>query len=208
MPRVTVYTARAEHPDGSTEEGGTRRITLARATIGGAPAWVVVNRLADDFMLDSVAVAESDFHPLFRHTVYGDGRHLTLDLRDSVLAVGREQPDDSLSLSLLPGERGFLNPWSLRAALQAWPLAAGWRTTVSMEELNRFVPLDVAVEGEEHVQVPAGDFDCWIVHVTGGQRVDERYWVSKAGHLVVRTRERLGRGVMLVLELSSVSPPP
>jgi hypothetical protein len=213
VPRVTVYTSYAEHSDGSREPGGTRRIILARATIGGVPAWTVVNQLkvGDVSALDSVAMADGDFHPLFRHTVTSDGEHLTLDLRDSVVIGRMKSPDGSVSLSLRPGERAFMNYYALRAALQAWPLAAGWRTTASVLELNglnRFVPLDVAVEGEEQVQVPAGDFDCWIVHVTASQGIDERYWVSKAGQFVVRTREPLARGLMLGLELSSVSPPP
>ena len=66
-----------------------------------------------------------------------------------------------------------------------------------------FAPLKLAVTGDEQVEVPAGHFDCWRIAVKG-PGIDEQYWVSKAGHQVVRTREPLNnQGVVLQLDLTA-----
>lgn len=212
VPATLVYNGRVEY-QGQTEDGGTRRIMVSDATIGGTRAWVVVNdlKIPEGTALDSVAMAADGLRPLFRRATIGDSR-LVLVAEDSVMRGQIKAPDQTVPLSIPLGEGSFLNYYALRAAFPAWPMAAGWSRTVSALELNgrsEFTPLEMAVEGDEKITVPAGEFDCWIVHVTGSGGIDERYWVSKDRHLVVRTREPIGRpGMMLQLDLASVTPAP
>ena len=51
-------------------------------------------------------------------------------------------------------------------------------------------PATLAVEGEEHVTVPAGEYDCWIVSLET-ERASERIWVAKQGQVVVRAEQIL-----------------
>lgn len=75
----------------------------------------------------------------------------------------------------------------------AVPLDREWRGSVSLlgwavrpEDL--FLPVDVRVEGEETVIVPAGRFDCWRLSIRfSGRQID--YWVRKSDRLAVRVRD-------------------
>ncbi|HSU17319.1 hypothetical protein [Longimicrobium sp.] len=211
-PGTATYAGRYEY-QGQTQDGGTRRVSVSDTTIDGAHVWIVVNRLkvGDDAMLDSVGMRAGDLRPVFRRTA-GDGSRLSLAMRDGVVEGQLETDEGTVRVSLRPGERSFLNYYALWAALREWPLAAGWRGTASALELNgrsEFTPLELAVEGEERIHTPAGDFDCWIVHVTGAGGIDERYWVSKPDHVVVRTREPVGPpGGMLQLDLTALTHAP
>lgn len=211
-PVVATYSSRAEY-QGQTQELGMREITVTDSVVGGAHVWVVVNRMKidRDAGADSVLMRRGDLAPLARHVAYGPSR-LTLDLRDSLLVGQLKANGQNMALSIRPGERSFLNYYALRTALRDWPVAAGWRGTASALELlgrAEFTPLTLEVTGDERIRVPAGEFDCWVVHVTGAGGIDERWWVSKTGHHVVRTREPVGRqGTIMQLDLVSLVPPP
>ncbi|MFN2601482.1 MAG: hypothetical protein ABR582_01865 [Gemmatimonadaceae bacterium] len=77
--------------------------------------------------------------------------------------------------------------------LMAVPLDRTWRGSVSLlgwavrpEDL--FVPVELRVEGEDSIVVPAGRFDCWRLSIRfSGRRLD--YWVRKSDRLAVRVRD-------------------
>ncbi|HKP76932.1 MAG TPA: hypothetical protein VJT67_15485 [Longimicrobiaceae bacterium] len=210
-PFVATYSARGEF-QGQPQDLGTREITVADSVAGGAGVWVVVNRMTVSGQpgIDSVVMARGSLAPLSRHAVLGLAR-LTLDLQDSVLTGHLKAGPQVLPLSFRPGERSFLNYYALRTALRDWPVTAGWRGTAAILELlgrAELTQVTMEVTGEEKITVPAGEFDCWVVHVTGSA-IDERWWVSKAGHHVVRTREPVGRaGAIMQLDLVSLAPAP
>jgi hypothetical protein len=211
-PVVATYSGRGEY-QGQTQDLGMREITVADSVVGGTHVWVVVNRMKidRDAGADSVLMRRGDLAPLSRHVAYGPAR-LTMDLRDSMLVGQLKANGQTLPLSLRPGERSFLNYYALRTALRDWPVAAGWRATAGVLELvgrAELTPVTMEVTGDEKITVPAGEFDCWVVHVTGSGGIDERWWVSKAGHHVVRTREPVGQqGAIMQLDLVSLSPAP
>ena len=80
------------------------------------------------------------------------------------------------------------------AVLASLPLANGWRDSASVLVVDAggaaTAPATLAVEGEERVTVPAGDFDCWIVSLET-ERGSERVWVTKQGQIVVRAEQVL-----------------
>ena len=54
-----------------------------------------------------------------------------------------------------------------------------------------FIPVELRVEGEETITVPAGRFDCWRLSVRyAAGRVD--YWVRKSDGLGVRVLNSTG----------------
>jgi hypothetical protein len=210
-PMTATYSGRSEFR-GETQGMGMREITVSEAVAGGHRAWLVVHRLKlEQGLVDSVLMRADDLSPLSRRAEIGRAR-LTVELRDGELAGQLKLGDATLPLSLRPGERSFLNYHALRAALAAWPLAAGWRGTASVLQIfaqGELTPLTLEVTGEERIRVPAGEFDCWVVHVTGPRGLEERWWVSKAGHHMVRSREPIGRqGAILQLDLVSITPAP
>src|SRR5437764_577894 len=44
-----------------------------------------------------------------------------------------------------------------------------------------------SVIGDDNIRVPAGQFDCWVVSVRGGEGARGLYWVTKRDPVVVRS---------------------
>jgi hypothetical protein len=88
----------------------------------------------------------------------------------------------------------LVNTMAVDAVLGSLPLAAGWRDSATVLIVDAggsaMAPAWLTVEGDEHVVVPAGEYDCWIVSLET-ERGSERLWVSKQGQLVVRSEEVL-----------------
>jgi hypothetical protein len=198
--------------EGQTQDVGDRTVTVRAAEIDGVPAWRVVSQLTVEgtATADTVEFRRTDLRPLGRRAKFGQAE-LTLivdaDVARGLLVVSRQlQP-----LNVPLGKASFLNYYALRTAIAAWPLERSWKTDASMLELKaepQFVPLTLAVVGEERVSVPAGAYDCWVVTVAGVSgplEIGERYWVAKDDRIVVRTDERFGdRGAHLQLELTQL----
>lgn len=74
--------------------------------------------------------------------------------------------------------------------LMATPLARDWRGSASLLgwaviPSDVFVPVELRVEGEERVRLPAGTFDCWRVSIRIARR-KITYWARKSDGLGVR----------------------
>jgi hypothetical protein len=77
---------------------------------------------------------------------------------------------------------------------------------------SAMAPATLAVEGEEHVAVPTGEYDCWVVSLET-ERGSERLWVAKQGQLVVRAEQvlpQLGGATLqrTLVQMDSVPAPP
>jgi anti-sigma factor RsiW len=122
---------------------------------------------------------------------------------------------------------------SLDIGVQALPLARNWSARVPLTPaglpswLPPNVPRERGIEsttlrvvGEERVRVPAGEFDCWEVEVTGGPRIFPRQnfvrhtmWVAKEGGWTVKRVETIahtatGGTTDYVRELTALTPRP
>jgi hypothetical protein len=105
----------------------------------------------------------------------------------------------------------LVNTMAVDEVLTALPLTSAWRDSASLLVIDAggatVTPASLAVEGEEHVSVPAGEFDCWIVSVEA-ERATERLWVTKQGQIVVRTEQLLpDLGATLVRVLAQTDSP-
>ena len=69
-------------------------------------------------------------------------------------------------------------------------------------------PSSLAIEGEERITVPAGDFDCWIVSLET-ERASARLWVTKQSQIVARSEQILPEleGAMLTRVLLQTDSP-
>ena len=76
------------------------------------------------------------------------------------------------------------------ALLMNAPLARGWQGSASLlgwavRDDDVLVPIELRVEGEETITVPAGRFDCWKLSIRyAGKQLD--YWARKSDGLGVR----------------------
>ncbi|HEV8382941.1 MAG TPA: hypothetical protein VGQ29_15245 [Gemmatimonadales bacterium] len=195
---------------GQSQDAGSRSITVTAVNVDKDAAWRVVSvwRYQDFVSADTVDMRRADLHPLSRHAKIGDGELMLAIVGDTahgLLTMGNQL----IPLNVPLGKAAFLNYHALRAALAGWPVDSSWRIEASVLELNvdpQFIPLRLAVDGAEHITVPAGEYDCWIVRVHGSVgrlQVDERYWVTKRDRIVVRTEEQFGnQGAQLRLELA------
>ena len=206
-----TYHARAERKD-QHQDIGERTVDVSDTTIDGTRAWLVVTRMniEGQIVADSVAIASSDHHALLRNATLGDARiTMVVSPGDSMARGLLVRGNSIVPLNVRLGTNSYLNYYALRATLPDLPVAAGWTEQAETLELGarpRFFRVLLTVDGEEELTVDAGTFDCWIVHVTGEGGIDERYWVSKAEHYVVRTREPIDNaGSVLQLDLASLT---
>lgn len=207
--RTTVFYQAQSH------DAGSRTVTVIAVEMKEVGAWRVVSELRFKELVtaDTVEFRRADLHPLGRRAKLGDLQiELTVDgdVVRGLLVASRQLVPLNLALS----KASFLNYYALRTAIAGWPIERSWHTEASILELNgepQFMPIRLAVVGEERISVPAGTYDCWVVTVegaAGGFEVNEHYWVTKQDQIVVRTREPFGdEGALLRLELSQLSRP-
>jgi hypothetical protein len=184
---------------GTPERGST---TIARATFGGRPAW----RVTDQWFGHPTDIAETTYvdrgslHP-FARTAHNVGTsHFVVEQRfvgDSLLGTMRTTTRSrSLARKLPP--TGVVGPWLVGegmpvALLQAVTLHPHWRGSAVVVgwggvRSDLTYPIEFIVDGEEHVTVPAGSFDCWrLTLLQGAHR--QFIWIRKSDQLTVMSRD-------------------
>lgn len=174
---------------------GDQRFVITTLDYAGTPALL----LARDGMQgvaatsDSLVVRRDDLRPLHWVDVHGAASVAAEFTADSIFGA-MTSPLGKQNV-LLPNRGDILvNTMAVDAVVSSLPLAAAWRDSATLLVVDArggvLTPATLAVEGEEQVTVPAGDFDCWIVSVES-ERGAERVWVSKQGQVVVRAEQIL-----------------
>jgi hypothetical protein len=206
-----TYSARIETA-GNSQDLRPRTVSVSALDNQDIAGWLVVmaTELEGRAVVDSVIMRRGDLTPVSRHAIIGPSDLMLVV--DKGAAHGLLRVDSTLvPLNVPLGPRSFLNYYALRASLAMLPLKEGWKGQAAVLELAQhplFSPLTLQVEGDDRLSVPAGEFDCWRVAVSG-QGIDEHYWVAKQNGDVIRTREPIGdQGGMLQLDLVSVVPHP
>ena len=181
--------------DSTTTPLGDQRFVITTLDYAGTPALL----LARDGMQgvavtgDSLVVRRDDLRPLHWIDVHGLARVAAEFTADSMFGA-MTSPLGKQNV-VLPNRGDLLvNTMAVDAVVSSLPLAAAWRDSATLLVIDAgggvLTPATLAVEGEEHVTVPAGDFDCWVVSVEG-ERGAERVWVSKQSRVVVRAEQVL-----------------
>jgi hypothetical protein len=205
--RVTLVRDSVSSPIGdqhftisAVDYAGTPALLLARDGIQGVAA-----------TSDSLVVRRDDLRPLHWIAVHGVARVAAEFTADSIFGA-MSSPLGKQNIVLPNRPDIVVNVMAVDAMIAALPLTPTWRDSVSLLLLDSGgsveTPATLAVEGEEHITVPAGDYDCWIVSVEA-ERGSERLWVTKQGQIVVRAEQvlpDLGGAILTRVLVQSDSP--
>lgn len=181
--------------DGTARPAGTRVVAVVPTLYAGGAAWAlaeVVEGMPTE-VRDSLVLQRHDLLPLHWEGVRGPARFAAEVARDTLYAAatwptGRRTIVSGIGGPVLAG--GAM----LEAMVALLPLEPGWRGLARLLLVDlagaRTLPVTLAVEGVESVQVEAGRFDCWVVAVYG-DRVEERLWIRRDAPVVVRRTQRV-----------------
>ena len=142
---------------------------------------------------DSLVVRRADLRPLHWTTALGVARLAAEFTADTVFGA-MTSPLGKQNLIFATRPDMLVNTMEVDAVLASLPLTTGWRDSATVLVVDAggtaTAPATIDVEGEEHVVVPAGEYDCWIVSLET-ERGNERLWVTKQGQVVVRSEQVL-----------------
>ena len=191
---------------------GDQHFIVSALDYAGTPALLFARNGIEGVALasDSLVVRRDDLRPLHWIATHGVARVAAEFTPDSIFGA-MTSPLGKQNV-VLPNRGDILvNTMAVDAVIASLPLSATWRDSASLLVIDRggsaLTPATFAVEGEEHVTVPAGEFDCWIVSVEA-ERASERLWVTKQGQVVVRSEQILpDLGATLVRTLAQSDNP-
>ena len=198
--------------DTVTSPIGDQRFVVTLIDYAGTPALMLAREGMQgvSFASESLVVRRDDLRPLHWIAIHGAARVAAEFTRDSIFGA-MTSPLGKHNI-VLPNRGDLLvNTMAVDEVLASLPLAAAWRDSASLLVIDAggsaVTTATLAVEGEEHVSVPAGEFDCWIVSVEA-ERASERLWVTKVGQVVVRAEQLLpDLGATLVRTLTQTDNP-
>ncbi|HEY2377495.1 MAG TPA: hypothetical protein VGH98_16065 [Gemmatimonadaceae bacterium] len=198
--------------DSASSPIGDQRFVVSTLDYAGTPTLLLTRNGMEGVALtsDTLVVRLDDLRPLHWVSVHGLASVAAEFTPDSIFGamtspLGRH--------NVVLANRGDLlvNTMAVDVVLASLPLSATWRDSASLIVIDAggstLTPATLSVEGEEHVTVPAGDFDCWIVSLEA-ERASERLWVTKQGQIVVRAEQVLPElGATLVRTLAQSDSP-
>ena len=207
-----VHPARLTYRTSVTRDSGVAfvselHVEIAPTQYAGAPAWLLTRagRLGVADAVDSLVVDQRGLRPLHWIAVHGAAR-LAAELTADSIFGAMSSPLGRQNIVLRSPPALLVSASAVDVVLTALPLTSGWRDSATVLVVDAggaaTAPAALAVEGEERVVVPAGEFDSWVVSLET-ERGSARYWISKDTHLVVRSEQVLPQlgGALLVREL-------
>ena len=189
------------------------QVDVAETQYAGAAGWLFtqVGQQGTSMFSDSLIVSRSELRPLHWTAALGAARLAAEFTPDTIFGamsspLGRQNIVIGNRADLLP------NMTSVDMVLTSLPLSLGWRDSIHVLVVDAggaaITMGALAVEGEEHIIVPAGEYDCWVVSLET-ERGAARYWVSKESPLVIRSEQVLPQlnGAVLSRELAFAPAP-
>jgi len=201
-----------------------RVVDISHTAYSGRPAWLLVEthsapgvgpdttpggsngeagKFADSLIVDSLTLQPLHWGGVNGYTSVG--AEFRADSMFGVVSTpaGRR----SIIAALPPGT--LIGASMIEAAFRALPMASGWRDSAAVLAngigTTRVFEAELEVVGQDqHLIVPAGTYDCWIVTLTTDV-AQTTYWVAKQGGVVVKTSQLLpDNGGLLTYSLSRV----
>ena len=187
-PGTFAY-AMTQTRDTLTTQLGERVVSVSLSMYANAPAFQLIETRSGLVPAsDSLFVAPTDLHPIHWGAATGPA-HLAAEFSGDTIFGGTEGPPGRNSFVLTPPGGVMASAAMFETALRLLPLQMGWRDSTNVLSITlagaRTLPAIIGVTAQDHVQVPAGTFDCWVVLATvpGAQAT---YWVTKTDPMVVR----------------------
>jgi len=182
-------------------------LDIAADSIANVAAWKIISEDHDarapqpHVSVETTYVARADMRPLRRAI------HVTPYSRFQRINVWQQFAGDSITGRMntdgpsIGAGRGiarvlprafapYLTETTAPTFLMGVPLARGWRGSASLlgwavRDDDVLVPIELRVEGEETITIPAGRFDCWRLSIRfAGKQLD--YWARTSDGLGVR----------------------
>ena len=180
---------------------GERTVEVSETQLGGVPTWLVAERRTGSAVptTDSLWLAKADLTPLRWIGTVGRAQLAASFSHDSIFGAQQSYAGrSSFTTAVLPGV--LATPGMTERIVEMLPLHAGYRAAASLilvdQGAPRTLPAELSVDREERITTSAGDADCWVVLLRAGA-MEERLWVDKAKHLVVRTEQATSSGRLL-----------
>jgi hypothetical protein len=186
-------------------------LAVATATVAGTPVWQITSRLREVVgtqrraETETLYVARADLRFLSRavHVApYSRFERINVQQRfqgDSVTgrmttdgpSIGAGRP---IARRLRPELGPYLTGAFLPLALMTVPVSSTWSASAALlgwavVPRDVYTPIELRVEGEEHLTVPAGTFDCWRLSIRFSDG-EISYWMRKGDGLGVRVLDR------------------
>jgi len=181
--------------DTTTSPIGDQQFGITTLDYAGTPAFLFARTGGQGVstVSDSLVVRRDDLRPLHWIASQGPAR-VAIEFTTDTIFGAMTSPLGKQNV-VLPNRGDLLvNTMAVDAVLGALPLSAAWRDSASMLLIDAggavVTPVTLAVDSEEHVTVPAGEFDCWVVTLET-ERAVARLWVTKEGQVIVRSEQVL-----------------
>jgi hypothetical protein len=206
-PLAVQYERRIRDNTGRLTSALRSDVALTAAMIDGVAAWKVTSLGRDATTgqhradIETTYVARDDLRLLSRsiHVApYSRYARINVQQRFAGDSVTGRMTTDGRSIgkgrTIARRLRPEFAPYFANAfgpfLLMAAPLARDWRGSASLvgwavKPNDVVVPIELRVEGEERIQLPAGTFDCWRVSIRIAQK-KITYWARKSDGLGVR----------------------
>lgn len=174
---------------------GDQSVAISLLEYAGTPAWLLARVGTEGIaaVSDTLVVRRDDLRPLHWIASHGVARVAAEFTADSIYGAS-SSPLGRLNV-VLPNRPDLLvNSAAVDVVLASLPLGPAWRDSAEMILVDdggaALTPVSLAIEGEERITVPAGEFDCWIVSLET-ERASARLWVTKVGQVVARSEQVL-----------------
>jgi len=210
-PLALEFSRRLLNATGEIVRHSVDSLTVAPAAVGDRAAWLITSRRRDvvgtqrRVETETLYVARADLRLLARAIhVSPYSRFAQINVRQQFRAdsvTGRMTTDGpsigagrAIARRLRPELGPYLTDDFAPLALMTVPLSATWSGSAALLgwaviPRDVFLPVELRVEGEERVTVPAGTFDCWRLSIHfNGEAIT--YWTRKSDGLGVRLVDR------------------
>ena len=206
-PLALEFSRRVQNATGQLVKESVDSLAVVPATTDGTPAWQITSRLRElvatqlRVETETLYVARADLRALSRAvhvSPYSRFERINVQQRfqgDSL--TGRMTTDGpsigagrAIARHLRPELGPYLTGAFVPLALMTVPMSPTWSASADLlgwavVPRDVYTPIELRVEGEEYLTVPAGTFDCWRLSIRFSDGPIS-YWIRKSDGLGVR----------------------
>lgn len=206
-PLALEFSRRVHSATGQLVKESVDSVAVVPATMNATPVWQITSRLRElvdtqhRVETETLYVARGDLRLLARAvhvSPYSRFERINIQQRfqgDSV--TGRMTTDGpsigagrAIARRLRPELGPYLTGAFVPLALMTVAVSPTWSASADLlgwavVPRDVYTPVELRVEGEEHLTVPAGTFDCWRLSIRFGDG-EISYWIRKSDGLGVR----------------------
>jgi len=206
-PLALEFSRRVQNATGQLVKESVDSLAVVPATVDGTPVWQITSRLRElvatqlRVETETLYVARADLRALSRAvhvSPYSRFARINVQQRfqgDSL--TGRMTTDGpsigagrAIARRLRPELGPYLTGAFVPLALMTVPMSPTWSASADLlgwavVPRDVYTPIELRVEGQEYLTVPAGTFECWRLSIRFSDG-EISYWIRKSDGLGVR----------------------